>query len=161
MSELGTVPKKSIVAHFDDENITKVVLDADERLIITVDKNGKEKSMGFLPDGSVSLPVAKLHVKNESDSNTTYQVGAVADHGIWIKSETVNTGTEGDLYITYEYDPDIKCYWIGAVGSLSLHYELVPEDCVNCYIAPNSANTAIIIDPTVNAAATVICGNHS
>lgn len=161
MSELGTVQKKSIVAHFDDENITKVVLDADERLIVTVETNGKEKSMGFLPDGSVSLPVFTLHVKNVSDTNSTYSVATVADHGLWITSETINSGTEGDINILFEYDADQKYYWIGAVGTEGLTYELVPEECVNCYISPDSPNRAIIIDPTVNASGTVICSNIS
>lgn len=157
MSELGSVPKKSIVAHFDDENITKVVLDADERLIVTVEKNGKEKSMGFLPDGSLSLPVAKIHVINESSSNIIYQFGTITDYGVWIASETVNAGTEGNLNFLYEYDADENYYWIGAVGSPSLHYSFVPEYCINCYLA--SATKAIIIDPTVNAAATIHCTN--
>lgn len=155
MSEPGTVQKKSIVAHFDDENITKVVLDEDERLIVTVEKNGKEKSMGFLTDGSISLPVAKIHVKNDSSSNTTYQFGTITDYGIWIASETFNAGTEGDVNFLYEYDADGEFYWIGAVGSVSMHYEFIPDDCVNCYL--EDSTKAIIIDPTVNAAATIHC----
>lgn len=159
MSELGTVEKKSIVAHFDDENITKVVLDADERLLVTVTENGKEKSMGFLPDGSVSLPAAKVHVINESTSNSTYRVYDIADHGLWVTSETVNAGTVVDLNRFYEYDPDGKYYTISAVGTEGLTYSFVPENCVNCYIDPIDPSKAIIIDPTVNAAATVICSN--
>ena len=151
MSELGTVPRKSLVARFNEEKIIRIATSPDDptRLWITVLDDGKEKTFPLSLDGDVDIPKTHVEVTNDSSVNTTFNnmyaagsYGAVMSPGV----DSGETVTIDALFTTYS--DGINEYAACNISN-SDGLTVTVNETVNCHYA--TTNVYAVDDPSQDA----------
>lgn len=174
MSKLGTVPRKSLVARFDAENIVKVATSPDdqERLWVTVpDEDGKEFIRPFsVNTDSLDYPLMELKVTNQSGAeiNYGYDHYLLGEYGIAENDVSISNGETATVKTLFELlDPldnplnPFKGRYVARVTPFeSTVIEKISSQ--NCWINPIHSlipiqdGYVVIVDPTANAYAEIV-----
>lgn len=160
MSELGTIPRKSLVARFDDEHIVKIATSPDdpERLWLTL----KDDKMPLSVNGGLDFP--KLHINAINETNSAVLLNDVyrpALNGILMGGDQVpalqNKSIDA-LYQVLRNVPDsIKGKYGVDIADYGSSTEIAGFFMENCYLT--NGNYIVIKDPSLDSSVTLIYDN--
>lgn len=158
MSELGTVPKKSLVARFNEEKIIRIATSPDdpERLFVTLpDENGNFVTRSLSLNGGYNYP--KMHVKviNNTASAVIFdKLYTLTDHGVLNLNYTVAANSTDEFDVIYMQELTNTVY--SGMYMVDLHNDgvnVVLEDLINCF--PGGGYKYLPTDPSLDSYVTV------